>query len=480
MRSCVKAQCHGPTPGPVSPRGTELLGYLEDWVDVSWWDNNMPGNCLMGCFKPEPYLKALAPYSAVNYGFLVLTTDMNPDQIDCHIDKDGHKVPLGCPLWGGHKIYMAQASKQGSTVVDDSTTITSMAPGIVTISEAMRMARMHPQGPKRMKVTLGGWSDFARLGNAQNGEAAAVLMAKVVKVTFADGVDVDMEHFAAYNNKTDFPQDDEFGAFAAFITKLRSELDQVAADWVASANARKAALQSAYDKLEPWQKKQAAPYYTSNINYLGEVAKNGPPKKLDISWTTRFNAFIPKDDPWNYLKPNCPRPKERYASDNEGTYIYPRVGQYIDTVNIMAYDAGNLTFNFPQILDNFVKLGQVPASKINMGFEPGEQNAGGKWEGQEVDEQVARYVKQNQFGGCMIWAANPSCTQTPVGCKACPATATSLNTILEPTYAWGPAPTYTKCDPSSGWWPGLAAVEPETTKEVEPAIEGSPFMFRSA
>ena len=24
----------------------ELLGYLENWVDVKWWDNNMPGTSL--------------------------------------------------------------------------------------------------------------------------------------------------------------------------------------------------------------------------------------------------------------------------------------------------------------------------------------------------------------------------------------------------------------------------------------------------
>ena len=28
----------------------ELLGYLENWNDVVWWDNGIPHNCLQGCF----------------------------------------------------------------------------------------------------------------------------------------------------------------------------------------------------------------------------------------------------------------------------------------------------------------------------------------------------------------------------------------------------------------------------------------------
>ena len=39
------------------------------------------------------------------------------------------------------------------------------APGIVAIAEAVRMARMHPAGPKRVKITLGGWSDYREFHN---------------------------------------------------------------------------------------------------------------------------------------------------------------------------------------------------------------------------------------------------------------------------------------------------------------------------
>lgn len=65
------------------------------------------------------------------------------------------------------------------------------------------------------------------------------------------------------------------------------------------------------------------------------------------------------------------------------------MGHLVDTVNIMAYDAGGLHFNFTTILENFVEIGNVPKEKLNMGFEPGAQYAGGIWEGLDVDKVAA-------------------------------------------------------------------------------------------
>ena len=92
-----------------------------------------------------------------------------------------------------------------------------------------------------------------------------------------------------------------------------------------------------------------------------------------------------------------------------------------------------------------------------MGFEPGEQAASGVWEGLEKDKNVTQYVKEHNIGGAMIWAVNPSMKTNPHGSTLCPEVAKALNEILEPTYAWGPAPTYSKVDPSSGFLPATAA-----------------------
>lgn len=410
----------------------------------------------MGCFKPQPYLEKIAPYSSVNYGFAFLTKTPNPDQVGC-----GSKSPQGpCPAWDGENIYLAKAAMQGSVAVSESTTIEEASPSIVAIAEVVRMARMHPAGPKRAKITLGGWSDYARLDNAENGAKAAKLMAKLVAYTFADGVDIDMEHLTPYAT-----MGDEFGAFISFVTTLRSEFETVSANWATTAKARQTAMAAAIGKLEPWQQKDVAAFYNTSHNYLNEVIANGPPH-LEISWTTRFNAFLPPDNVFNYLLPDSPVPNatSHFDSDYEGVKLWPQVGGYIDTVNIMAYDAGSpagpLKLNFTTILDNFHKYGKVHdiSQKVNMGFEPGEQSGAGAWEGEAMDEATARAIKlgTSKAGGVAIWAVNPSSVQHPQSSKLCPVQAKAMNQILAPAYPFGKAPKYTKCG-ADGMWPGLTS-----------------------
>jgi hypothetical protein len=411
----------------------------------------------MGCFKAEPFLKASTPFSSINYGFAFLTKTPNPDQVGC-----GTKSPEGpCPVWDGENVYLGKAAMQGSIAVNSATTIEEASPSIVGIAEVVRMARMHPSGPKRVKITLGGWSDYARIGSAANGVKLGKLMAKFVAYTFADGVDIDMEHLTPYNRLGE-----EWAGLVAFVSTLRSEFDgDVSKNWVATASARRKALVASFQKLEPWQQKDVAAFYNTSDKYLGEVASNGAPH-LEISWTTRFNAFLPKDDVFNYLMPDSPRPlaNETFDSDNEGFQVWPPLGKIIDTVNIMAYDAGSpagpLKINFTTVLDNFWKYGGVHASKINMGFEPGEQSGAGVWEGEALDEQVATAIKNKQTGdhtggGVAEWAVNPNSVQAPKASVEAPKQAQAMNKILNPPWPFGTAPKYTKCGPD-GMWPGLA------------------------
>jgi len=387
-------------------------------------------------------------YSALNYGFSLLTQNTDPDQVGC--TAVGDPDPAGpCPEWDGNNIYLAKASMQGSIAVNLGTTIDVPTPSIVAITEAVRMGRMHPDGPKRVKITLGGWSDYARIGSVANGEKLAKVMGIFVAHTFADGVDLDLEHLTPYNK-----MGKEFDGLIAFINAMRTELDSVASNWATNAKAKKDAMNKTYAGLANWQKANVKNYYETNFKYLDEVAAN-PVPKMEISWTTRFNAFLPDDNPWNYLTPDTPIPAKNYESDNEGKKLWPGAGHNIDTVNIMAYDAGGIKFNFETVLKNFVAYSGDPsiAGKINIGFEPGEQAAGGAWEGMDVDKATAQFALDNGYGGAMVWAANPNPKQAPTGSTLCPELASNLNKIMKPTYAWGAA-KWTKCT-ASGWWPSL-------------------------
>jgi len=405
----------------------------------------------MGCFKETELLKIMKSYSALNYGFSFFAKSPDPDQDGCTGYSPTKSTPPAgpCPEWDGQNIYLAKSSKQDATAVNAGTTIDKPTSSIIAISEAVRMGRMHPDGPKRVKIVLGGWSDYARIGSEANGIKAAKLYGKFVAYTFADGVDLDMEHLTPYNR-----MGDEFKGMIAFIKQLRIELDQVAKDWSSNAKARKAAMQAEYAALENWKKTNVKNYYESNFNYLDEVAAN-PVPYLEISWCTRFNAFVPKDNVWNYLYPESDIPTENYETDNEGLNLWGEAGHLIDTVNVMAYDAGGIKINMETVLNNFVAYSGDPsiAHKINIGFEPGEQAAGGAWEGLEADKQFAKFALDKGFGGAMIWAANPNPLQAPTGSTLCPQTAAAVAEIIKPQYAWGAA-KWTKCT-SSGWWPSL-------------------------
>merc|ERR1711865_869575 len=280
-----------------------------------------------------------------------------PPQAGC-----GTPPPAGpCPVWDGQNVYLAKAAMQGSIAVSSSTTVEEASPSIVAIAEVVRMAHMHPSGPKRTKITLGGWSDFARLATAENGVKAAKLMGKFVAYTFAQGVDIDMEHLPPFTNE--FEGADEFAALIGFITQLREEFKDVAANWYDTAKARQTAMNNTYQALESWKKTNVKDYYESSIRYLGEVMEQ-PVPYLEISWTTRFNAFLPDTDVWNYLLPDSGRMTKNFESDNEGKKIWPSIGDKVDTINVMAYDAGtpdgkSLRFNFSTILSNFRVQGNV-------------------------------------------------------------------------------------------------------------------------
>ena len=335
----------------------ELLGYYENWNTVKWWDNDIPGNCAMGCAVPQAFMEQLAPYSSLNYGFTFLVETPNPDQVAC-------TTASTCPLWDGGGIYIAAKSKSGATVVDASTTAADLTPGLVGVGEACCLARMAPSsGPHRCKISLGGWSDWARLGSAAAAKQVAALASKMVlQLRRRRRLGLRAPHALrrAVRRRDGCLRHARHRARAAPPTRRRGG---------ARRSTRAAKLTTMNASVPPWQKRD---YYTTNLKYLAELKANGAPT-LELSYTTRFNAFLPDPtaDPWNYLLPTSPVPNATFATDNEGGKLWAKIGSAVDSVNVMAYDAGTdagpLQLNFTTIASNFI-AGGVPASKLYLGF----------------------------------------------------------------------------------------------------------------
>ena len=267
---------------PAPPGTAEVLGYLENWNDVIWWDNGIPNNCVQGCFDVQAMINKTTPYSAVNYGFVFFTQQPTPNQNGCAeiVNKTTGKVlktpAQACPVWDGKALYMSSAEKDGSHAVDEKTDIQNMTAGLTAIAEVVRLGRMHPAGPKRVKIAVGGWSDYSRFGSAKGAKAAAALAAKAVQYTFADGIDIDLEHMTDIASIPVQGEGNEYGYLAAFIQALRAELDDVAIHWRGTAKARKAALQRQFAEMDEWSQEAFGAYVNTSLQYIDEVANPNP------------------------------------------------------------------------------------------------------------------------------------------------------------------------------------------------------------
>lgn len=403
-------------------RGKEWFGYWEDWCneneDVSWWDDNIPGNCAAGCAIQKGMFAKIGTFNTLSYSFSTLLQQPKPDQNDCS---------NGCSTWDGKAIY-----REKDATITEHSQIDRPSPSAVSISDFCRMARQYPTGPKRCIIGLGGWSDWARLGSVDNAKKLAKLVGKLVLHTFADGIDLDFEHLAEYNQKYG---NVEVEAYLALVKGIRDEFDSITPEkWSSAIQTRISSLNaSRQEDFKVWNKKM--------VRYLQEVDANGPPH-FEIVYTTRFNAFRNPEDPFDWENNKAGK---TYITDDEGLKIWPAVGTAFDTVNIMSYDQdADMSLNFQKILTNFHVHGSVPMAKLNIGFEPGEQGGGGTWEGQDKDLAVTDFVNSNNWGGAMIWGVNPDSKDQPEARKINQAFIKAISDRLEfPEWPWGSAPVYT-------------------------------------
>jgi len=129
-----------------------------------------------------------------------------------------------------------------------------------------------------------------------------------------------------------------------------------------------------------------------------------------VGYTTRFNAFMEDSTKYGF---------GGFSSDGEGITIAKWLKDHgtslddvVDWVNVMAYDVqphnmpapGWSTSVYDDVFHTFNQY--VNKGKIVMGFEPGEQANGGRWEGMAQDKETIRKIEKQNYGGSMLWAIN--------------------------------------------------------------------------
>ena len=93
--------------------------------------------------------------------------------------------------------------------------------------------------PKRCILSIGGWADWTAIGNKDNAIHIAKLIRKLVRLTYADGIDLNFDHLGELTRhqnhinevlNEEAQHQSEYELFAFLATTLRSELDAISVD----------------------------------------------------------------------------------------------------------------------------------------------------------------------------------------------------------------------------------------------------------
>ncbi|WP_442902171.1 glycosyl hydrolase family 18 protein [Francisella sp. 19S2-10] len=314
---------------------------------IGYWENWKPG-VKSGNF--EGSAEEIAPYTHVLYSFLTLDTLPSPES------------PRDIK-WNGDYINESMAGADTLEVMGNykNSYDNNYNWQRVRIDSLINLA--HENNGKFIWA-IGGWSDLQQTISDNQIDNFVNQVIELLKLG-GDGVDFDWEHLSQLaNGKPNPNKDQQLATLAKTMKTLRERLD-----------------------AEGMQDKQ-------------------------IGYTTRFNAFFESSKAHGFTGD--------FNSDGEGLAIEKwledhgsSLNNVVNWVNIMAYDVGPESMPngetwtpevFKDVLSSFAKY--VNPNLVVLGFEPGGQAAGGKWEGMDIDKEMINYVADNNYGGSMFWAIN--------------------------------------------------------------------------
>ena len=402
-----KASCDSDCVKPIPPSSNNkiVLGYWENWNNTDYGKFQYCSN--IGCPIENDFNTKTENYNMINWSFAMLSkywySGYDPGNGCSAYNTCGGAG--GCPSCIDAKgNYINKPSNALYTVaacrinpsyppfIDINTTKDNLSeyPDILSARYCCKLAHVHPKGRKHFNLAFGGWSDCITLVDENSNLILARLISNSILFTFADGVDLDFEHFTQLSplNKEALPNrsvDDrktQLKLFGDLVGKIRAQLNTITVDkWNNVVNT-----------------------ITDDDTYKKSLINNKP--NFTISFTTRYNAFFTNDDCKKYFNLDNP-------TSGEGLDLIKLDSDFINTVdyvNLMIYDDNFNVTDYAPVYKKIVELtiqGGVPVSKILCGVEPGKQAGSGDASDQTSSiANIVNLVKSENAAGIFFWAIN--------------------------------------------------------------------------
>ena len=125
-----------------------LIGYLENWVDVSSWSDGVNDMCETGCMNFQKVIEYTKPYTTINYAFILISQnwysgyDPSGGCSQYSVCDGGGGCPNCNSTWpaqdGDKSLYWipkCRGSQAFSSVIDMDTTILTPTKALLNIRE---------------------------------------------------------------------------------------------------------------------------------------------------------------------------------------------------------------------------------------------------------------------------------------------------------------------------------------------------------
>jgi GH18 family chitinase len=201
LDDCQKSGCENKTNKPL------ILGYWENWND----NNYFAPYTDLGIPEENNFQEKTKYYTTINWSFVLLSkfwyggydpSNECKEYNLCGTDPETGKN-IACPAcvnpdgtyinFPSDSLYtIPNCRSKYSPFISLSTTSNNLGSQLLSARETCRLA--HKYG-KVFNISFGGWSDCVTLKDEDSNTILAKLISNTILYTFADGVDLDFEHF---------------------------------------------------------------------------------------------------------------------------------------------------------------------------------------------------------------------------------------------------------------------------------------------